>query len=101
MRHTTKDGRVMKISEMSDNHLRNTIRFLRRRADAGIEVESGGADGGEVWYDTYELHGSSALTYLDYEHYVAEANKRGLNYETILQRPQLCNLPRRCLRHHR
>lgn len=28
---TTSDGRVIPLSEMTENHLRNTIRFIKRR----------------------------------------------------------------------
>jgi hypothetical protein len=40
--HETRDGTIIKISEMSDQHLINTIRMIRKRAVAGITLRSGG-----------------------------------------------------------
>jgi hypothetical protein len=37
----TNDGRVLKISDMSDQHLRNTVRMLRRKGfTAGLTGRS-------------------------------------------------------------
>lgn len=37
MRWKTKDGDVLNIKEMSDNHLINTIKFIKRNTDNYVE----------------------------------------------------------------
>jgi len=77
-KHKTKDGTVIPISEMTDSHLENTIRFIERRAREGILVEYGGLDGGDgqPWYDTGFLQGEVALRVLGYYDYVEERDRR-------------------------
>lgn len=50
---TTRDGRRVRISEMTDSHLVNTLRFLKRQA--------------VVWQSQYLLDGMSALSMLQGE----------------------------------
>lgn len=74
---TTKDGRDIPIEEMTDAHLLNTIRFVRRRAKEGIwvvkwwDVETGDSD---VDYES----GKRALRRMKYKALKAEAKRRGI-----------------------
>jgi hypothetical protein len=76
--HTTRDGTKMLISEMSDSHLRNTIKLLERVAKQGVEVvtESGGFDLEDIWFITEIRYGQDVLDLLNYAAYMAEADRR-------------------------
>ena len=74
--HITKNGKQIKISDMSDGHLRNTIALNSRRAVAGVKIQSGGGDGDGVWYDVDVLYGDDALDALNQSAYVAEQRQR-------------------------
>ena len=78
--HTTGDGTKIAIKDMSDNHLRNTIRYIRRRAAEGVTVEYGGFGIGddEPWYDTDEVYGGEAEDLFELKAYIHEAQRRGL-----------------------
>ena len=75
--HTTKDGRKLLISEMSDSHLLNTINMIERKSKDGIVVEYG-CICEEPYYDVTEYFGKKALTIMNYGSYTLEAKKRGL-----------------------
>lgn len=72
---TTKDGRDIPIEEMTDAHLLNTIRFVRRRAEEGVKVVT--------WWDEDCLdvdveYGGRALQLMQYKALKAEAKRRGI-----------------------
>lgn len=75
--HTTRDGTAIRLTEMSDQHLDNTIRFYEQRAEEGILIRTGGGfDVDDIWYDEYTIYGKEALEYLDYDDYVRERERR-------------------------
>ena len=79
MMHTTKDGVKIRIEDMSDTHLLNTIRLIERRSTEGVTVMTGGGiDADDIWFDTYTAIGECALEKLNYAAYKKEAAKRKL-----------------------
>lgn len=77
MKHRTVSGNLIEISEMSSEHLINTIKMLRWKTEAGILVRCGGGDTAEdMWYDDYYLHGEEARKHLNLAEYEAELKKR-------------------------
>ena len=81
VKHITKDGREMLISDMDDKHLLNTIKWIGRRAKEGFYVKCGFAYGDshkDYYYDEYHYQGKEAQEHLNYSSYVEEANKRGI-----------------------
>lgn len=82
MMHTTKDGAKMPITEMSDRHLLNTMRMLKRRAADGLTIRRGGGwEADEMWYDEDIIFGTAALNELNYSAYKTEADNRKLQTE--------------------
>lgn len=77
--HTTADHVIMRIADMTDSHLLNTIRLWQRKAKEGLVVmRGGGFDSDEIWFDEDVFYGDDALEELNYGAYVREAKKRGL-----------------------
>ena len=78
----TKEGEEIKISEMDDLHLLNTIRFLEKRANQGIKrVYSCGYEANNDFEtgDTEIVYGQEALDSIEeYPYLLKEAKKRGL-----------------------
>ena len=79
--HRTKDGELIPIAEMDDQHLLNTIRLFKRKAKEGITVMSGdGIDAEDIWYDEEILYDEDAEEEMGLEHYIKEAKKRKLTF---------------------
>jgi len=84
--HKCKDGRTVDIRgvskiypPMSDEHLLNTIEYIKRRAKEGVRVcESGGYTWSDAWYSEDTLFGKEAKEHLNYQIYKREAKRRGL-----------------------
>ena len=75
--HTTKDGKRIKLRDMTDSHLTATIRLFERRAKEGVTIRSGGGNCAEdMWYDEDTLYGDDALEELGYADYVKERDRR-------------------------
>ncbi len=81
MFHTTRDGKQIKLSDMSNGHLLNTISMMYRKAADGVVVRYGGMSIGdnESWYyDQDIVYGAEALAEMKTAAYEAEAVRRGL-----------------------
>lgn len=77
--HKTSNGRLISLSEMSDSHLLNTLRFLQRTAQEGIVLRyGGGSDDSEMWYEEEHLDYEDSLAHLNYKVYEDEAKRRDL-----------------------
>lgn len=78
--HTTKDGKKIKLQNMTDSHLLNTIAYFKHRAKEGILVRDGGGgpEADDMWYDEYFLEGKEARNFLQINKYIQEAKRRGL-----------------------
>lgn len=75
--HVTKEGRVIKLRDMSDSHLENTIRCIERKAREGLTIRIGtGFDATEMecWMET--VYGEEALEWMEYEDYIRERERR-------------------------
>ena len=81
MHHIMKDGKIIRYIDMSDSNLLNTIALCQRRATDGITIREGssGFCPDDFCYDEYMLYGTDALKKMNYNAYVEEANRRGLN----------------------
>lgn len=79
MKHVTREGARIKIRDMSDRHLLNTIRLFLRYAKNGLTVSCGGGfDADDICYNEDVLYGEEAMEELNFQAYVREAKRRGL-----------------------
>jgi hypothetical protein len=77
MYHTTKDGRKIKISEMTTDHLINQIKFIEKKAKEGITTRCGGGSCAEdFWMDEEVYTGKEVKKFFNYKAYKAELKKR-------------------------
>jgi len=79
MEHMMRGGVSIKISDMDDRHLINTINFIKRKAKEGLTCQYGG--GGmfsDPWYDEETYYGKDAEEEMNLNSYIAEKNRRGL-----------------------
>lgn len=78
--HVTRDGKEIKLSEMTDEHLINTIRFIENKAKDGIEICREVVDiiEGDAEVVCINLTEQDALREMRYHEYVEEAFCRGI-----------------------
>lgn len=77
--HQTANGGIISLSEMSDKHLLNTLKFLQRRAREGVVLRyGGGAEDNDIWYEEEHLNYEDSLLHLNYKVYEDEAKRRNL-----------------------
>ena len=84
--HQCKNGKIVdirgisdKYPKMEDQHLLNTINYIKKRAKEGVKVENGGgSDPDSFWYEVDFLFGKHAKKHLKYKKYKKEAIKRGI-----------------------
>lgn len=76
--HITKDGSKVKIKELDLNHLKNIIRWIKRRAKEGVSVITGrsGPLAEDMWADEDTIYGEDAKLLLNYKAYIDELKRR-------------------------
>lgn len=77
----TKEGKVMLMSEMTDQHLLNSIAYVKRRAKEGIEsiLNMGYApDNDYVEYDVTVIYGKEATDFMGLPDLLKEKRRRKL-----------------------
>lgn len=79
MKHETREGKEIELKDMTDEHLINTMRYLKRVARKGIFVRRGICDFDGIEYDEEILTGTKALSYLGYYEYKKELKRRKIS----------------------
>lgn len=77
--HRTKDGKEVPLNKLEDQHLRNIIAYIKKRAQAGITINLFAYDdGGEFgpYYDEDIIYGEEAEDYLNLKEYRKELKRR-------------------------
>ena len=80
----TKDGEIMRMSEMTDQHLLNAIAFVKRRAKEGVNVvfNLGYADDNDYMeYEEYTIYGKEVTDHFGLPDLLKE--KIGINKEVL------------------
>ena len=79
--HIDKNGVKMKISELTDSHLINIIKMIKRKSKEGLFFGFGcGSEPESFHYDFEEYYGDEVKEKLNYKSYKKEAKKRNLKY---------------------
>ena len=78
--HTTQTGEEVPLSQLTDKHLLNIIKFIERSAKNGVEkfyaLDYFGSD--EMFLDCNVLYGEDVLKEMHYDEYIKEAERRRL-----------------------
>ena len=76
----TREGTKIKIKDLTDSHLVNILKFIKRKADEGIGgFHCGGHSPDDFWVEECTVAGEEALEILGYDDLKKEADKRKLN----------------------
>ena len=78
MYHTTKNWDRILISDMTDSHLVNIIKWIDNHAENWLVIWDVSWDADERWADV--LGWDEARDYLNYDSYIEEAKKRNFNF---------------------
>jgi len=81
----TKDGEKIAYKDLKDDHLLNILKWIKRRAEDGVTVTTGGgnwfdAESNDFWYEEYKIKGDEVLEKYDYEGLLSEARKRKIKW---------------------
>jgi hypothetical protein len=76
--HVTRDGEIIPLRNLTDSHLVNIIKYIKRRAKEGICVVSAcyGVDMMDMDFIEEVFHGQNALDIMNYDAYINELNRR-------------------------
>ena len=72
--HRTRDGKILKLSELDDGHLARMVELIDRRAEEGMPIGDGSGDPDERWADI--LYGDEVRVRMGYRYYVREQERR-------------------------
>jgi len=73
--HTMENGEEIRVADMTDGHLQNTIALIKRRAEEGIKIEYG-SPWPDPYYDFDILYGSQAEDHMGLRKYLNELHRR-------------------------
>ena len=72
---TTSNGDEIKYKDLEDSHILNIKLFIEKKANEGLEMESGiDIDS----YDTYTMSGDEVFDFFDYDGIIKEIKRRKL-----------------------
>lgn len=74
----TQKGEKIPFDKLTDSHLLNILKHIKKMSKEGVCVQSGGVCDGEPWYEEDVLYGKDALWRLDYYELKKIAKQRGL-----------------------
>jgi len=75
----TKEGEEIPYKKLKDDHLLNILRWIKRRAETGMTmITGGGVYIDDMWFDEWEIEGDEVLENYDYKGLLKEAKKRKL-----------------------
>lgn len=77
--HKTKEGTEIPIIALSDDHLKNIIKYIKCKAKRGMSFQYGGGNtADEMWYDEETIYGKKVKKHLHYKVYKDELKRRNL-----------------------
>lgn len=78
---TTKDGKVMFINDMDENHAKNALRMMIRRCNRLIDIIKNDIVEKEKKRNSFEIHGDIAQDHIDQMQQIEYEDDMGYNDE--------------------
>ncbi len=74
----TQKGEKIPFDKLTDMHLLNILRHIKKMAKEGVHIQRGGIEWGEPWFDEDIIYGKEALERLRYYELKKIAKERGI-----------------------
>jgi hypothetical protein len=76
----TQNKEEIEYKKIEDRHLLNILNWIKKRAETGMTIETGGCgpEADDYWYDCWDIEGAEVLDRFDYKGLLKEAKKRKL-----------------------
>lgn len=77
MYHKTKKGKYILLKDLKTSHLKNILKWIKKKSKQGITLKYGGGFSTEdMWYEQESSTGKKVKKYYGYKNYKRELKRR-------------------------